>query len=149
MMESKKTRVYVVVFYTSFHKENEWMVPKVFLDLEMAKTYANQWSLPDSRRQTMYTRSDDVVPNSDLQKVILDQDCSFSDSGCACEGECHPMCKGRIANFRNEADWKANRIKALQLEKAERNETPWDGLSWTPRVAIIETELCSGIMFRD
>lgn len=142
-MEEEKPSVdkniYVIVFYTDYRKENEWFLyPQVHTSKKEAVTSANEWSVPDSKREKGYGR-EWYVSFAEQRRVkgelILDQDCDFS-SEIYQSPDSDDEEDVDEDKFRCQEDLVLCRQMARKLESCH-DTIPWKGLSWTPRVAVI------------
>lgn len=115
-------KIYIVVFYTDYRKENEWQIHKVFSDLKEATEYVNKWTVPDSKQHKRFRVDRDVVPSSENQRILLTQAVCTDDE--VDEGD-----------FRKPEDY------AEYDKRRSLGEALWKNMSWSPRVALVEKSI--------
>lgn len=109
--------VFVVIFYGSYRKENDWRIHGVYQEEKEALDFARKWSYPMSDRERDDYR--DVVPNTQGQKVLLDQ-------------KCGKMSEEEYYDLHPDAP------DGEFVEEQQEPDPPYKGMSWTPYVAVVE-----------
>lgn len=135
MTEEKGEKYFAVVFYTNYRKENEWFLYSLYESSEKAIAFANEWSIPDNRRRKGYEREPEVNP-MEVQRVLLDQDCDFSGEDYEKRGNPKSI-QQHVKRFKSQEDYDLCLGMAEKHHKF-RDSVPWKGISWPPRIAVVE-----------
>ena len=127
--------MFAVVFYTDYRKENEWYIYKVYRTKEEALTWVSlharalepdleSWVGPHSEQKVIWEGHAGKVPDP-TQDYENGEGCFVQSPGETNEDyhkRCEPLYKEQLLAFNTQ-------------------ESPWQGMSWTPNVAVVELEV--------
>ena len=136
-MSTSLSSVFCVVFYTSYRKENDWRIHKVFRDKESAMAYAMSISREcDDDDEDNYH----VEPNHGGQKIWLrDRMCGIMDEKQYYEKLADEMTTEGIPVYTEVELTKL--VDERHKECESYDNSAWAAMSWTPLVAVVEQSI--------